>query len=159
MNIGFTGTQDGMTPAQQAALFDYLTVLGAATLHHGDCIGADVEAAVLATSLGLRTHGHPPDNPKKRAFFDSDVSEPEAPYLVRNRAIVAACELLIACPSGFAPRRRSGTWTTARYAHDAHKPVVTIFPDGTMTIDSLTDLLTPPSSDQLMKGAADADDS
>lgn len=47
MRIGFTGTREGMAPAQQGAVFAVLTRLraeGAEWLHHGDCVGADTEA-------------------------------------------------------------------------------------------------------------------
>lgn len=49
--------------------------------------------------------------------------------LDRNRDIVEAAEVLIACPDG-PERQRSGTWATIRHALRVGKPVVIVWPDG-----------------------------
>lgn len=130
-HIAFTGTQNGMTPQQAEAFRD---VLGWGNhvdhfLHHGDCIGADIDAHRIALARGWRIHVHPPDDPRKRAFCAGAVIHAPLPYLVRNRVIVDSAELLVATPSG-PEKLRSGTWATIRYAIKRGKPVWIVWPHG-----------------------------
>ncbi len=53
------------------------------------------------------------------------------PYLERNRDIVDASEVLIACPSTREEVMRSGTWATVRYARKKGMKITLIFRDGT----------------------------
>ena len=55
-----------------------------------------------------------------------------APYLDRNRAIVDACDILYATPESMAEESRGGMWHTVRYARRVGKPVVIVWPDGTV---------------------------
>lgn len=48
-------------------------------------------------------------------------------YMIRNDALVALCDKLIAFPLTATEERRSGTWATVRRAKKANKPV-TLFP-------------------------------
>lgn len=126
IHVGFTGTQKGMSQGQKDALMSallHLRIQKRVILHHGDCIGADFEAAQIAEVLAIRTELHPPENPSKRAFCKADVVYPVMPYLVRNHHIVDASEFLYAAP--FGPERlRSGTWATVRYARTQGKWIV-----------------------------------
>lgn len=131
--LGFTGTQAGLTALQAARLHALLGKWPGASFHHGDCVGADAEAHALA----LRSHPvvvHPPDNPSKRAWCEGWTHRrQERPYMERNDAIVAECDVLLACPSG--PERtqpRSGTWATVRRAEAAGRLVLICWPDGTV---------------------------
>ena len=63
----------------------------------------------------------------------SDEVRDPLPYLERNRAIVDACDILIACPKGMQEEQRSGTWATVRYARRRDRPIVIVWPDGTVT--------------------------
>lgn len=135
MHIGFTGTQRGLTLAQHDALSSWMRdrfYAAHAVLHHGDCIGADAAAAQLAFALAWRIVCHPPLVDSKRAFVQSDEMREAKPYLERNREIVNESELLIACPGEAREQRRSGTWSTVRYAGDAGREVVIIYPDGSV---------------------------
>lgn len=117
IRVGFTGTQQGMTDEQKARVDLLLAELthDAVEFHHGDCVGADEEAHDIADNHSVDIVIHPPDNDSKRAFCTGgEVMEPK-PYLERNRAIVDATSILIACPNG-SERMRSGTWATVRYA-------------------------------------------
>lgn len=121
MKIGFTGTQQGMTPAQKTILKKYLQKYfdnseNIDLLHHGDCIGADAEAHDIAYKIGYLIYIHPPDKEikrayKKNAYFTYD----KKPYLQRNHDIVNECDVLIACPKNNKEELRSGTWATIRY--------------------------------------------
>lgn len=105
---------------------------GACELHHGDCIEADAEAHEIARALGWHIVGHPPTNPHKRAFCQFDEARPPAPYLVRNRHIVNETTALLATPRSFAEVIRSGTWATIRYARKLGRPVIVIYPNGSV---------------------------
>lgn len=120
-----------MTVAQIRALMGLLMLKGV-TLHHGDCIGADQQAAEIAEKLGHQTVGHPPTNQSKRAFHPSTKTLPAKDYLERDKDIVDASERLLAAPKGYEEERRSGTWFTVRYARRMGKKVTIIFPDGSL---------------------------
>jgi hypothetical protein len=146
--IGFTGSRQGMTPAQKAALRELLEERlpleldhDDASFHHGDCVGADAEAHDIAAALDYLVTVHPPSDPRLRAavhrtgkwFEGVDVLLPEKPYLERDRDIVDACDELIACPKDAS--RSGGTWHTVHCARRAGKPVTIIWPDGEVTAD------------------------
>jgi hypothetical protein len=135
MKFGFTGTQAGMTAHQKARLVTVLTYFteGSASelapqLHHGDCIGADWEAASIAKAMGFWIVAWPPTNSAKRGYFKSHDIHIPAPYLVRNQSIVKVTERLIAAPKTMEEEQRSGTWATIRYARKIGKPVEIIWP-------------------------------
>lgn len=126
---GFTGTKYGMTARQRAMVRWLLAELAPASFHHGDCVGADCQAAVAADRLRIRCVSHPPTAGLLRAYtrFNSEQREP-APYLTRNRAIVAETAVLIGAPRGLAPVRRSGTWATVGYARKRSGALVLVGP-------------------------------
>lgn len=138
IQVGFTGTQQGLTDAQVAEVDRILGELehDAVTFHHGDCIGADAQAHELAENHCFDVEIHPPDKDAKRAFCFSPVIHEPKPYLVRNRNIVDATTILIACPNG-EERLRSGTWSTIRYARTRiydglQQRILIIMPFGTI---------------------------
>lgn len=115
MKVGFTGTRKGMTASQRQAVKDLVEQLGAVEGHHGDCVGADDGFHDICEELGVPVTVHPPENRAMRANRQGADSRPEKPYLERNRNIVNETDVLIAAPEG--PEvRRSGTWSTIRYA-------------------------------------------
>jgi hypothetical protein len=131
MKIGFTGTREGMTWNQKQELTALLSQINNETpmgvtngFHHGDCKGADVEAAHIAFQLGLSIWIYPPLSDKQRGWYREGVTvQQPKPYLDRDKDIVNACELLIAAPKG--PEiLRSGTWATVRYARKCGKPIL-----------------------------------
>jgi hypothetical protein len=141
--VGFTGTRHGMTRAQAKSLA-WLLYMGlqqrSFSFHHGDCVGADVQAASIAHAFDGNIVSHPPSDPKLRAYFPlTDLSMDPAPYLVRNRAIVNSSEWLIATPYTYDQAERSGTWSTVRYARDKRAKtrgwptrITIIWPDGSV---------------------------
>lgn len=136
-NVGFTGTQDGMTYKQAAAVNRWLERLRehvGSSFHHGDCIGADAAAHAMAKHIGYRIVIHPPTNELKRAFLKADEYMPAAPYLIRNQHIVDASEWMVAAPKQMVEVMRSGTWSTIRYAHKQECPMVICYADGSCTI-------------------------
>lgn len=137
MDGGFSGTQDGMTEAQLVAVASLVVVYARdfkiGTWHIGDCVGADAEMHEIVTRLGFHTEGHPPTDPKKRAFLKYDLLWPEYPYLERNQHIVDRAARMIFAPKEAREQRRSGTWSTKRKAERKHIPFEIVYPDGTIT--------------------------
>ncbi len=134
MQIGFTGTRQGMTPEQKRAVTEYLEDrIPLVAVHHGLCIGADADFHNIAKSLGIPIIGHPPI--KKNLMADlpredfKHIYSPR-PYLVRNRAIVRYSDAIYATPKEFKETVRSGTWHTIRHARQQNLNVTVIYPDG-----------------------------
>ena len=130
MIVGFTGTQEGMNALQKAMFVGVIARLCPAEFHHGDCIGADMEAHDLIRQHlpRCRIVVHPPDINDKRAYSECDDVRPAKPYLVRNKAIVFSCDELVAAPKSRIEELRSGTWSTIRAARKAGKPVHMVWP-------------------------------
>lgn len=131
VHIGFTGTRQGMTDFQRWQLrlrLDYGCGMRH-TLHHGDCVGADAEAHAIAKDFGYLIHVHPPLLRWYRAFCQGEIMEEPQRYETRNKAIVDACEVLIAAPRTRQEEQRSRTWMAVRYARRVGKPVVMLWPE------------------------------
>lgn len=133
--VGFTGTREGLTPPQLAALVAWFEHHPMKAFHHGCCVGADATAVRYCTPWAKSIVGHPPDNATlvhEVTCIATHEMRPPLPYLDRNRMIVAACEVLLACPKG--PEEvRSGTWYTVRHARKVGRPVVIFWPSGEVT--------------------------
>jgi hypothetical protein len=135
MIVGITGTQDGCTDEQFVTLGIVLKFYrdnGYNRLDHGDCIGVDAEAHLLARQLEYEIIGiHPPIMSGRRAFKKSDLMFEPKEYLKRNYDIANVCNTLVAVPKqSDEVRRGSGTWATIRYARTFEKPIIIILPDG-----------------------------
>lgn len=131
MIMGFTGSRDGLTIVQSGMLLELLAHLQPDEFHHGDCVGADEAAHYLALQREIFVVIHPPLIESSRAFCKGDncLILPPQPYLVRNREIVDIAGYLIACPSG-PEKKRSGTWSTIRYAREVGKEPMILMPRG-----------------------------
>ncbi len=130
LHVGFTGTRHGISHAQMRHLFTSLAEIeeecdGIVGFHHGDCVGADAEAHVMAIVLGYRVIVHPPKYANLRArCHGHEHLEPKG-FMKRNYDIVRACSLLLATPCGTEEMsHRSGTWATIRYARKKERKVV-----------------------------------
>lgn len=143
MRIGFTGTRHGMAPAQANRFYAYVCEHpDFEEFHHGDCIGADSEAADAIRDVltsedpgpAIKVVCHPPADQTHRAHnphYD-EIREPKT-HFARNRDIVDETDCLVACPCDMAEQPKGGTWYTVGYARKRGKPVVIIWPDGTIT--------------------------
>jgi hypothetical protein len=130
--IGFTGTRQGLTNAQFGSLCQELVQLrdlGFTTLVHGDCVGADSQVHDVAV-YAFDVHIRPPSNNTLRAnSMGAKYTASPKPYLERNREIVETSAVLVGCPKGD-EIKRSGTWSTIRYARRTGKTIIIIKPDG-----------------------------
>ena len=135
VRIGFTGARIGMTRLQRQMLETLLYMYPPDEVDHGDCIGADEEFHNIVRKMfgkDVTIIGHPPTNPKYRAFCIFDEIFPERPYLERNRDIVDSSKFLLGAPYSKSSVLRSGTWSTIRYAKSILRPHIIIFGDGTV---------------------------
>ena len=135
-----------MSVAQAKNLGDYMLRYREAVeperaivLHHGDCVGADLQAHLLAYSHGWQVEIHPGADAEgaspKRAFSENKefrhvrAIHVPAPYMERNMDIVVSSILLLSCPGG-PEKQRSGTWSTVRAAERMARMAVIFMPDG-----------------------------
>ncbi len=138
MKLGFTGTRDGMTEAQERAVLLLCLRLPqvVAEFHHGACVGADTQLHNLVfDNYETRIVIHPPTDTRYANVFEESERVtilPPKPYLQRNADIVDATDELIATPKEFEPQVRGGTWWTVRYARKQGKKVWLVLPDGTI---------------------------
>ena len=128
---GFTGTRISLRKEQHEKLLYYMKLFRPEYLHHGCCVGADQSAHRIGVNLGCKLWGHPGDTHREDLFPKEEffTLEENRPYLERNSAIVAAVDILIACPRG-EEELRSGTWSTVRRARTKGIPILYIRPDG-----------------------------
>lgn len=138
--VGFTGTRHGMTEAQQAT-FREVFPTDAGAFHHGSCQGADVQAARLVRQLrpdGITSICHPgPDGDTHReASGVDDFTHTGKTHFARNRDIVDACPVLIACPCDMTEQPRGGTWYTINYARKCERRILIIWPDGSVKLET-----------------------
>ena len=144
MIAGFTGSRDGMTSDQKDTFGKLLGMSKVVEFHHGDCVGADeqahgiIQALIYAGMANIKLVGHPPSDPKLQALCDFDEVRTQRPYLVRNRVIVNETDCLIATPSSMQEIEKGGTWFTIRYARQKEKPILLIWPDGTLDVQHPT---------------------
>lgn len=145
MIVGFTGTRNGMTEAQRAAVRaelskwrtaagDLMAIAGdpdGLSGLHGDCVGADADFDALCREHQIPTSCRPCTFESMRAMTGArEIAEPVRP-MERNRAIVADADIMIACPPNDTPiKKGSGTWATIRFAERADVPTIIVFPDG-----------------------------
>lgn len=134
--LGFTGTRRGMTDAQSREV-DQLTRFAFSELHHGDCVGADLDMHVIARANRLRVVIHPPLDQRLRAGLKGDVVCPPKDYLARNRDIVAESDALLATPAESSEHWKGGTWYTVHHAQEQGKPVIIVWPDGSVKASSI----------------------
>jgi hypothetical protein len=135
LNIGFTGTQKGMTDFQCLTVGNFLRIYEREPTElwflQGDCIGADHEASFMAYGMGYKIWTFPPIHSSKRAWMKSDRMETPREYLTRNHNIVKACDMLVAAPAEDTEVLRSGTWATIRYAKKLDVHTFIVYPDHT----------------------------
>ena len=117
-----------MTDKQRAEVTEFLTRAGGGELHHGDCVGVDVEVAEIAASLGYKTVCHPPSKNDLRAFHKSDEFRTPLSYFARNRNIVDETDKLLVVPYQDAWQPNGGTWYTHDYAKKKKKPYEVFYP-------------------------------
>jgi hypothetical protein len=139
-HVGVTGTRRGLSELQHekahGILYHMSRALGYRFLHHGDCVGADLELDKMAKLMSLKTICHPPVNNRYRAnTVGHALVMPCRPYLERNHDIVAEVEVMLAFPGEQQEVLRSGTWATIRWAASKAVTCMIVFPDGSIRVE------------------------
>lgn len=139
MRVGFTGTRRGMTDKQREAFYVWICEHDVTEFHHGDCIGADDEAANVLHEIAtgedpgppIKVVCHPPSDETHRAnnVTHDEIRQPKT-HFARNRDIVNETDVLVVCPCDMEHQPRGGTWMTHDYAVKVGKRIVIIWPDG-----------------------------
>lgn len=157
MILGFTGTREGMTVAQIAALPIVVRVRSNGKISlpervlHGGAVGADTEfdEYVVPKYWGMILDVRPivvfPVGTDRWHYWKYDagqagirhLNEPTHDPLARNREIVRRCDWLLACPATQRETQRGGTWYTVRQAREARKPRTIILPNGEVVVERL----------------------
>lgn len=142
--VGFTGTQKGMTDMQKKSVAQIISLYSPGIFHHGCCIGADFEFHKMCDVVGNTIILHPPTDERKMekclVLWATCIGLEAKPYLERNHQIVNCSDVLIAAPAEREEVLRSGTWATLRYAK-AHtrRPIFHVEPDGAVVKYNLPD--------------------
>lgn len=134
MILGFTGTSEGMTEQQKESFLQIVTEEKPWEFHHGLCVGSDEQAHdIIREALSLCSIvGHPPTRKNKYAHRECNFMLEPKDYLVRDKDIVAASDMLVATPLQDEEVLRSGTWATIRYARNKRIPIKIIQRNGTI---------------------------
>jgi hypothetical protein len=142
MKIGFTGTRNGMTPAQKTAFSRLISQLRPDEFRHGACIGADTDSVCVARFLSIPVRIAMPGVFAKSglnhlrsqaAINESTIESPPMTMFARNRLLVDSSDQIIAAPKQNerpAAKSGGGTWQTIEYAEKRRKRVHIIWPDG-----------------------------
>jgi len=123
MIVGFTGSRRGLDSHQINQIKELLSNPEITEVHHGDCRGADETFHRLASEAGKKIVIHPPNSSKMRFNGVGEVL-PRKPFLERNKDIVIASDVMIACPESSEEVLRSGTWATIRFSKKTNTHLV-----------------------------------
>ena len=141
MKVGFTGTRNGWTQSQADSFVEIIRSLDISEFHHGACRGADADSvkklrSFIAHALKIVAHpgvsaygGNNADRDDESVLMSDEVM-PEKTHFSRNRDIVNACDLIIACPPCRPMPDRGGTAYTLAYACGELVRTIVIWPDG-----------------------------
>ena len=136
MFVGFTGSRYGMTSEQEVSVRLLLEELQPEGLHHGDCVGADREAHLIAMEMGIPIYLHPPSNTSLRAYCQgARYTFMHESYSKRDLSIVENSDTLIATPKSWLELKLGGTWQTVRFARKLKGPIFIVWPDGKVKME------------------------
>jgi hypothetical protein len=134
MIVSFTGTSRGMTAEQKVALGRLLAELRPSEVHHGDCIGADIEFAEIASGLSSQPKivSHPGAKNLTGSPHNDQVLAAKTDF-ARNRDLIdllGADDVLLVAPFDPQPATLGGVAYTTTYCQKRAKRFVVVWPDG-----------------------------
>lgn len=135
--IGVTGPAHGYTDSQLDTMVVMINSPKVSSLIHGGCVGIDCESDAMFERQGVGDHGpfvrttHVYPTFKGQGLYAKPTFRDIArPPLERNRIIAAKADLLLVIPAQDHEIRRSGTWSTCRYAVKYQTITLVITSDG-----------------------------
>jgi hypothetical protein len=129
VKIGITGTRSGIDTTQFLNVKKILSSYPEGSeLHHGDCVGVDIQVAAIAKDFGFKIICHPPIKEELRGYFESDEYRPPLSYFARNRNIVNETDILLVLPYQTSHQNHGGTWYTHDYAKKVNKQTIVLYP-------------------------------
>jgi hypothetical protein len=139
---GETGTREGATRRQVAAVGWLWSRYHITGLHDGDCLGTDAQLYHLARAMDLEVTIHPPIKIQFRAYSGRD--DPYTTiltaksYYVRDRDLVDASGAMVACPKQYFElgKMPGGTWYTINYSRLQGKPLAIVWPNGLIAYEN-----------------------
>lgn len=131
MRLGVTGTREGMTEKQIAEVHQFLLDTMPDEIHHGDCEGVDIQVAIMADMLGIKTICHPPESDYLRAFHKSVEIREKKDYHTRDKHIVDESEFMMVIPLHDKWQPSGGTWFTHNHAVKTKTPFKIFWPTKT----------------------------
>lgn len=150
LDIAVTATRRGLTsPQRECAKLNLAFHLDQSIVfRHGMCSGGDTELHHIARDLGItaanghRIEGHPGHSRNGASPFftstDVDLMHEPLEYLARDDIMVDLCHVLWGFPGTVKPvQRGSGTWYTIRYARKIRKPLLIVYPNGSMRWENM----------------------
>ena len=145
MIIGVSATRNGLTDKQKEACLSILHHInfkvGISEIHHGDCVGGDVDFAAIAHTMVNRPQiiAHPgiamgeKENTLRANFPHNDTIHPTQTHFARNRTIVNASDVMFILPYS-ENKTGGGTWYTYDFAVKQKKTIIVIFPNGRIDV-------------------------
>jgi hypothetical protein len=139
---GETGTRDGATRLQLASVGWLWSRYHITGLRDGDCVGVDAQLYHMARAMNLDVVIHPPTNDKFRAFcgaYDTQTTIlPEKGYYERDRDLVNASAVMVACPKQLLElgKMQGGTWYTINYTRKLKLPLAIAWPNGFISYEN-----------------------
>lgn len=134
MKLAVTATRAGLTKEQKETVRELLKEIKPTSAVNGDAVGGDSELFTIFCEYGVEPELYPSNLNKTRAFRKAKVIHPVDKPLNRNCTMVDLCDLLLGFPRLFEEERRSGTWHAIRYAKKKNKPLIIVWPDGSMEL-------------------------
>lgn len=134
-HVGVTGTRTGMTEAQKRKFLEVLRTGDFTHWHHGLCVGVDCQTHELMREYFPEVHivGHPPVKTGLKGEVECDALREPKSHFARNRDIVNETGGLIVVPYQMEWQPNGGTWYTHDYAVKTGKPVLIVWPDGSIS--------------------------
>jgi hypothetical protein len=134
IKLGFFSNCKAVTKVQRHAFVNQLKslkdMLNIVEFHHCDNNGADEEAAIIATELGIATVSHPSYNNYCRSFHLSNVINSPLETTERDKILVDAVDFLLIAPNDSKVDIDSDIICVTNYAKQQGKYILSILSNG-----------------------------
>lgn len=135
MNIGFTGTTEGMTKHQIDWVKSMMVAWGASRALHSARVGSEAQFSEICKGMGIaevvcligNTQGQLVDVEDIPEESDTVTVHGPMPEDLKDEALTRGCDMVIACPLDYSTK--CGTWATVRKARANGAKVAIVPPE------------------------------